>query len=82
MAGFDHLPPGIVPFAVSRPAAAALIGVSAAFFDKLVKDGRMPQPRELDGRVLWDSEEVRVAWRAVPRRGQAARPNTWDDFEP
>jgi predicted DNA-binding transcriptional regulator AlpA len=74
---FDYLPPGVIPFAVSRE--AALIGVSAAFFDRLVKDGRMPQPREVDGRVLWDSEEVRSAWRAIPRRGQAAARNPWDE---
>lgn len=78
MPNFDHLPPGIVPFAVSRDAAAALIGVSAAFFDRLVKDGRMPQPREVDGRVLWDSEELRAAWRALPRRGERLA-NPWDE---
>lgn len=78
MASFDFLPPGIVPFAVSREAAAALIGVSASFFDRLVKDGRMPQPRDVDGRVLWDSEEVRAAWRTLPRRGQRAQANPWD----
>src|SRR5215217_6350509 len=70
MSGFDHLPPGIVPFAVSRNQAAALVGVSSAFFDRLVNDGRMPQPRQVDGRVLWDSEEARAAWRALPRRGR------------
>lgn len=79
MAGFDNLPPGIVPFAVSRQAAAALIGISASFFDKLVRDGRMPQPRDLEGRVLWDSEEVRAAWRQIPKRGQGARRNTFDE---
>lgn len=78
MAGFDNFPPGIMPFAVSRQAAAALIGISTSFFDKLVRDGRMPQPRELDGRVLWDSEELRAAWRQVPKRGQATRRNTFD----
>lgn len=79
MPNFDHLPPGIVPFAVCREAAAALIGVSAAFFDRLVKDGRMPQPREVESRVLWDSEEVRVAWRSLPRRGQRSTANPWDE---
>ena len=78
MPSFDHLPPGVVPFAVSRDAAAALLGVSSGFFDRLVKDGRMPKPREVDGRVLWDSDEVRAAWRAIPKRGEG-RGNSWDD---
>jgi predicted DNA-binding transcriptional regulator AlpA len=79
VAGFDHLPPGVVPFAVGRHAAAALVGISAGFFDKLVNGGRMPQPRDLDGRVLWDSDEVRAAWRALPKRGQTPRRNTFDE---
>ena len=78
MPNFDYLPSGVIPFAVSREAAAALIGVSATFFDRLVKDGRMPAPRDVDGRVLWDSDEVRSAWRAIPRRGQAEARNPWD----
>lgn len=78
MASFEHLPPGVIPFAVCREAAAALVGVSTTFFDRLVKDGRMPQPRQIDGRVLWDSDEVRASWRSMPKRGQAAEANSWD----
>lgn len=78
MAGFDHLPPGIVPFAVSRDAAAALISISTSKFDALVKDGRMPQPREIDTRVLWDSDEVKAAWRALRKRGEPDPVNSWD----
>ena len=77
--GPKRLPPVVLPFAVGRDDAAHLLGVSATFFDRLVADGRMPSPREIDGRVLWDTEEVREAWRAIPRRGQNAdRGNTWD----
>lgn len=47
--------------------------------DKLVKDGRMPQAREIDGRVLWDSEEIRAAWRSIPKRGQVVAGNSWED---
>ena len=80
MARYDALPPGVLPFAVSREAAAALIGISASKFDMLVSDGRMPAPREVDGRVLWDVEEVRVAWRSFPRRGEVAQDagSAWD----
>jgi predicted DNA-binding transcriptional regulator AlpA len=80
MARYEALPPGVLPFAVSREAAAALIGISPSKFDMLVSDGRMPQPRELDSRVLWDVEEVRAAWRALPRRGELAQDvgSAWD----
>jgi excisionase family DNA binding protein len=73
----------VLPFAVCRDDAAHLLGVSPSFFDSLVSDGRMPQPREIGGRVLWDTEEVREAWRALPRRGQTAEgKNSWSDVAP
>lgn len=78
MASFDHLPPGIVPFAVEIRAAAALIGIGEGTFRDMVADGRMPEPRPIGSRVLWDTEEVRAAWRAIPKRGQSAKANTWD----
>jgi predicted DNA-binding transcriptional regulator AlpA len=75
----SRLPPSLLPFAVAREDAAALLGVSASHFDSLVTEGLMPQPRELRGRVLWDTEEIKEAWRAIPRRGQSeGRTNTWD----
>lgn len=58
-----------------------MFGVSPSHFDTLVAGGVMPQPRELGGRVLWDTEELVEAWRAVPRRGQTAEgSNSWDDM--
>jgi len=80
MARYDALPPGVLPFAVSRETSAALVGISPSKFEELVNDGRMPQPRALDGRVLWDVEELRAAWRALPRRGEAAQNalSAWD----
>lgn len=78
MGNFDHLPPGVYPFAVPLDAAAALVGVSSNYFGQLVEEGRMPQPREIGRRVLWDTEEVKAAWRAIPKRGEAAKANSWD----
>lgn len=77
MSGFDHLPPAVVPFLVARECAAALIGVGTTKFDELVRDGRMPAPREVDARVLWDTDELRAACRLLPRRGATARAG-WD----
>ncbi len=70
MPRYDALPPGVLPFAVSREAAAYLLGISPSKFDELVKDARMPAPRVIDARVLWDVEELRVAWRALPKRAE------------
>ena len=39
---------------LNRDQAAMYIGISASKFDELLKDGRMPPPKKIDGRVVWD----------------------------
>jgi predicted DNA-binding transcriptional regulator AlpA len=41
--------------------------ISRTKFDELVKDGRMPQPRCVDGRRLWDRREVEECFDMLPR---------------
>ncbi|PHK93158.1 hypothetical protein CR162_20110 [Pseudoroseomonas rhizosphaerae] len=80
MAAYDHLPAGILPFLVAREAAAALVGVSTTKFDEMVGDGRMPEPRKVDARILWDTEELRAAVRLLPRRSGKGQDggSSWD----
>jgi excisionase family DNA binding protein len=42
------------PRGLSRQEAAAYVGVSAPLFDEMVRDGRMPDPKVVDGLRLWD----------------------------
>ncbi|MGX9145863.1 helix-turn-helix transcriptional regulator [Mesorhizobium sp. 128a] len=80
------LPPTLIPFGVSREQAAALIGVGATLFDRLVHDGRMPEARVIDGRLVWDVSEIEQAFRALPHRSEPVGPldgtgkgvNPWD----
>lgn len=39
---------------LSRVEAAEYIGVGASKFDAMVTDGRMPKPKKIDGRRVWD----------------------------
>ena len=57
------------PIGLSAEEAAAYLGVCRNTFDKGVEKGLMPQPHEFFGRLLWDAEEVRWAFRNLPRRG-------------
>jgi predicted DNA-binding transcriptional regulator AlpA len=34
--------------------AAIYIGVTIPTFDQMVNDGRLPQPNEFDGELVWD----------------------------
>jgi excisionase family DNA binding protein len=63
---------------LSRDEAAMYIGVSAGKFDHMITDGRMPGPRRIDGRKVWDVREVDLAFDALPR-DDAPAGNSWED---
>ncbi len=56
------------PRGMSRDEAARYIGVSATKFDDLVADGRMPQPKRIDGRVVWDRLRLDAAFSDLDER--------------
>jgi predicted DNA-binding transcriptional regulator AlpA len=44
--------------ALNREEAAIYIGVSASFFDDLVKSGTMPKPIRIRSRTVWDVHQL------------------------
>lgn len=68
----DALPGNLPPRGLSREAAAAYIGISPSKFDELLVDGRMPAPKRIDGRKVWDLRAVDQAFDALPVEGEAA----------
>lgn len=66
--------------ALSQPEAAMYVGLGTSKFAALVVDGRMPRPRLLDGRRLWDVDDLDAAFRDLPYEGEAPSHNTWDDL--
>jgi hypothetical protein len=46
--------------------AAAYVGVGTTLFDLLVKDGRMPRPKRVNSRRLWDRQELDLAISELP----------------
>lgn len=50
------------PRGMSRDEAARYIGVGATKFDEMVSDGRMPRPKRVDGRVIWDRLRLDAAF--------------------
>lgn len=49
--------------------AAAYVGVGATKFDQMVDDGRMPRPKRVDGRRVWDRLRLDSAFVALPTEG-------------
>lgn len=45
--------------------AARYVGLGTTKFDELVKDGRMPRPVRIDGRLVWDIRRLDAAFDAL-----------------
>ncbi|MDX2265390.1 MAG: hypothetical protein NW215_10510 [Hyphomicrobiales bacterium] len=60
------LPPSLAPRGLSRTQAAAYVGVSPSLFDAMVADGRMPKPKRVNARVIWDRHALDAAFAALP----------------
>ncbi len=54
------------PRGMSRDEAARYIGVGTTKFDQMVKDGRMPKPKRIDGRTVWDRIKLDDAFTRLP----------------
>jgi len=65
---------------LSRDEAAMYIGISASKFDELVRDHRMPGPKRIDGRKIWDVRDLDVAFDALPSENPPSQGSSWDDF--
>ena len=70
-----------IVFGLDRIQAAAAIGVSATTFDHLVGNNLMPRPRLINTRRVWDVDELRQAFKCLPRDGDpVGGSNSWSDF--
>jgi excisionase family DNA binding protein len=64
---------------LSREEAAMYVGISASKFDELVRDGRMPRPKRIDGRKVWDVHALDLAFNSLPDDNDQVQKNTFDD---
>ena len=71
----DILPRSLAPRGLSRVQAAAYVGTGPTKFDEMVKDGRMPKPKRVDGRTIWDRFRLDESFEELPSEDSA---NPWD----
>jgi excisionase family DNA binding protein len=64
---------------LSRIDAAAYVGVGPSKFDEMVADGRMPAPRRIDGRKVWDVRELDASFEDLPHDKGVVSANSWED---
>jgi predicted DNA-binding transcriptional regulator AlpA len=77
----SHLRP-IPRRGLSRVESAIYVGVSPTLFDQMVKDGRMPTPKRINGRIVWDIRALDEAFEALPdehgRKGSNRETSAWE----
>ena len=54
------------PRGLSREEAARYIGVGSTLFDEMVADGRMPKPKRINSRAVWDRVALDIAFTSLP----------------
>ena len=76
-ASVSCLPPSLAPRGLSRVQAAEYVGVGSTKFDEMVADGRMPKPKRIDGRTVWDRVKLDEDFAGLADGTESAR-NDWD----
>ena len=74
------LPLSLAPRGLSRVQSAEYVGVGVSKFDEMVRDGRMPKPKRIDGRNVWDRLELDEAFSALEQESGSGKPNPWEGF--
>ena len=71
------LPQSLPPRGLSREEAAAYVGISPSLFDTLVKDGRMPSPKRINARTVWDRIKLDAAFEALADADETSTEDEW-----
>lgn len=72
---------------LSEVESAIYLSLSPSFFRELVEQCVMPQPRMAGRRLIWDVEELDLAFKALPRKGGddatfgETGGDSWTDYE-
>lgn len=62
---------------LNRVEAAGYVGVSPSLFDEMVADKRMPKPKRINARTVWDVRKLDIAFDALPGDEDSDLANEW-----
>ena len=66
------------PLGLSREDAAHHIGIGTTLFDEMVADGRLPPPKRMNSRRVWNRVALEQAFAELPDDGPINDDNPWD----
>ena len=66
------------PRGLDRRQASAYVNLSTTKFDQLVAEGRMPSPKQIDNRKVWDRLALDLAFDSFPGGDDFDLDNPWD----
>ena len=66
---------------LNRIEAARYVGISTTTFDKLVREGQMPQPFRIGSRTIWDLRKLDTAFDALSGPEEADSFTGWEDWD-
>jgi hypothetical protein len=55
------------------------VGIGTSKFEELVGAGRMPRPKCIDNRKVWDIRSLDLAFDALPEEDSPTMSTSWDD---
>ncbi|MCW2284719.1 hypothetical protein [Rhodoblastus acidophilus] len=67
-----------MPRGLNRVQAAQYVGVSPSLFDQMVQDGRMPRPKRINRRNVWDLRRIDEAFAAIDDDNEKPS-SSWSD---
>lgn len=66
-------------FGLPELEAAVAVGVSPTKFREMVAAGEMPAARIVGGKLVYDVDELRLAFKMLPHQGGETEVDTWSD---
>jgi hypothetical protein len=74
----DVLPQLPIVFGLGEIEAAAAVGVSTTTFRTMVDERKMPRPKKIGARKVYDVDELRAAFKSLPTEGEGEGTG-WED---
>jgi hypothetical protein len=76
----NHHAPSLnyISLGLNREDAARHIGIGTTLFDEMVTDGRMPLPKCINTRRVWNRAAIEQAFAELPDDSTANDDNPWD----